>query len=108
MIDGVVGLGNESGIWYSKSNPSSFAFPTLNSQRAQLAVGLSNMTDWTAFSPVGAPNAPTITGGFNLNYSDIIALGTPHIYADVYSSSLYNVIFSAVSSFGFGINFPGN
>jgi len=54
------------------------------------------MTDWTAFSPVGTPNAPTITGGFNLNYSDIIALGTPHIYADVYSSNLFNCIFSAV------------
>ena len=81
-IDGVVGLGNASGVWFT-NNQNTFAFPNLNNQNAQLAVGLSNMTDWTAFSPVGTANDATITGGFNLNYSDIIALGTPHVYAEL-------------------------
>ena len=107
-IDGVVGLGAQSGVWFTNSNQSSFAFPNLNSERAQLAVGLSNMTDWTAFNPTGTPNMPTITGGFNLNYSDIIALGTPHIYANVNASELYNALFASVESFSFGINNPLN
>jgi hypothetical protein len=63
------------------------------------------MTDWTAFNASGTPNTPTITGGFNLNYSDIIALGTPHIYADVFSYGLYNILFASVQTFAFGINY---
>lgn len=62
------------------------------------------MTDWTAFNATGTPNTPTITGGFGLNYENIIALGTPHIYADVFYYNLYNILFASVSSFGFGIN----
>jgi hypothetical protein len=40
---------------------------------AELAVRLTNMTDWTALNPTGPSSAtgvvPSITGGFNIDIS---------------------------------------